>query len=185
MQCGKSFTQILLAAIISFSFPNIAHAQQKPPGKDFLGWNFGAAISLTYDIGKNPRVIEAEVDGNNIIRLKKTANAKPRVLLESHYFFGAQSSGKNNNFMFGPFLAFQPGKDEVVEAIGGGIMIGLQPAGKTDIPTFNIGIGFIVDPNEQVLGAGLTRNAPLPKNDTLRFRTKDQIGALLTFSFSL
>ncbi len=55
-------------------------------------------------------------------------------------------------------------------------------AGKS---SFNIGIGLIVDPRSKVLGDGFVENeAPPGSETTVRFRTTDQWGAVLMFSFS-
>ena len=95
--------------------------------RKFAGLDFGVGISLTVDTGKHDRIKSAEiVDG--LVRVTTENNANARVMLESHYFFtpkkffGHDINGNmgddSKTFGVGPFIALQPGTDEIIESIG-------------------------------------------------------------------
>ena len=161
---------------------------------EFAGLNFGVGLSLTVDVGDNDRIDEASiVDG--LVRVDRESNSRARIMLESHYFF-TPSGGRDGKFLalvdkqnFGvaPFVAIQPGTDDIIEAIGPGVMVGFKraTADENDNSSWNLGIGAVVDPNVQTLGSGLSRNQPLPGMETeVRFREKAQVGVLVLVSFT-
>lgn len=159
--------------------------------KDFEGLKFGVGISLTLDTGKNKRVKEAVVDPNGIIRIKTENSDVARVMLESHYFFSKPPSKKvlgifktQSVWGHGPFLAFQPGTNDFIDAVGLGWMLGLKRKEDKD-DSWNIGLGYVVDPKVQILGDGMVENEPLPEGETsIRFKETSQGGAFLLVSFS-
>jgi hypothetical protein len=160
-----------------------------PPPHDFLGLGFGVGISLTVDIGSTDRVESATVV-NGIVRVTDENNDLPRVMLESHYFFlgkGKFGSLTENQWGLGPFLALQPGSNNIVEAVAFGLMVGLKrpSQSKESTASWNLGLGFVVDPHVQVLGDGIHENQPLPPGETeIRYKQESQWGALIIFSFS-
>lgn len=160
-------------------------AEEASSSKTFAGLNFGVGISLTVDTGSHDRIDEATiVDG--IVRAHKESNSRARVILESHYFFTPNRdifNVKSGDWGIGPFIGLQPGTDEIIEALGAGIMIGFKRAEKTS--SWNIGLGIMVDPNVQILGDGFEENQPPPGNETsVRFKEDSQIGVLLITSFA-
>lgn len=101
-------------------------------------------------------------------------------MLESHWF----REVFKGRLGWGPFVGVQPGTDEIIEAIGVGIMLGLRREG-TENSSWNIGIGYIVDPNVNVLGDGFVANQPPPGAETaIRLKETSQEGILVLFSFS-
>jgi len=154
---------------------------------EFVGLQFGVGLSVTVDTGTQNRVESAEVvDG--IVRVSNENDTVARVILESHYFFpSAQSSllgAAAGNWGVGPFVALQPGSDEIIEAIGLGVMLGFRRAGDGN-ESWNLGLGVMVDPNVRVLGDGINENAPLPGAETtVRFKEKSQVGLLIMTSFT-
>lgn len=168
--------------------------------RQFAGINFGVGLSLTVDTGSHDRVKDAEiVDG--IVRVTTDENVKARVMLETHYFFTPDNflwirtnrkiENKNKvadkkTFGVGPFIALQPGTDEIIEAIGMGVMFGFKrEASETTTGSWNFGVGMVVDPNVQVLGDGFEENKPPPGSETqVRFKETDQWGVLLISSFT-
>ena len=153
---------------------------------NFAGLKFGVGISLTHDIGSHKRVGRASVV-NGIVRVNEEENDIARVMLESHYFFTP-----NQNFLvpakqwgWGPFVSLQPGTNEIIEAIGAGIMFGFKRNNSTSSSSWNVGFGFVIDPNVTILGDGLSENRPIPKGETtVRLKETSQIGLLLLSSFS-
>ena len=114
-------------------------------------------------------------------------------MLESHYFFKperdfARGLVKRGQWGMGPFVAIQPGTDEIIEAFALGWMWGFKRVENPAIPdnsSWNIGVGAVVDPNVRILGAGFDRNMPPPGSETqVRFREKAQLGVLVLVSFS-
>lgn len=153
--------------------------------RDFAGLKLGVGLSLTVDIGSSDRVIEATVV-NGIVRAVKTDNSKPRIMLESHYFFTPDSkflTKKSGDWGLGPFVAIRPGSEEVIDAIAFGGMIGFR---FLDTPkSFNIGLGLVIDPSVQILGEGIKLNQPLPEGETeVRYRETSQKGLLGMVSFN-
>ncbi|HEX8421550.1 MAG TPA: hypothetical protein VF638_16190 [Sphingomonas sp.] len=158
--------------------------------RKFAGLDFGIGLSFSIDIGVRDRIAEASiVDG--LVRIDDENNDRARVMLESHYFFtpgvgSADRSGGNVTLArwgVGPFVALQPGTDEVIEAIGMGVMVGFR-RGDSD-QSFNVGVGYVVDPNTRVLGDGIVKNQPLPGNEEeIRFKDVAQTGWLILTSFS-
>nr|GFD60909.1 hypothetical protein [Tanacetum cinerariifolium] len=74
--------------------------------------------------------------------------------------------------------------DDVIEAIGMGLMIGFR-RDETSTQSFNFGIGLVVDPNTRVLGDGILANRALPIGETeVRYKEELQKGILFLSSFS-
>ena len=159
--------------------------------RSFAGINFGIGISLTMDTGSNDRVESAIIDEAGIVRVSSDQNDIARVMLETHYFFEPKDDGKSflgmadpGKWGHGPFVALQPGTDEIIEAIGLGWMVGFR-RNATGSDSWNLGLGYVVDPSVQVLGEGIEADEPLPAGETqIRFRETSQGGVLLLASFT-
>jgi hypothetical protein len=157
--------------------------------RSFSGLKFGVGLSFTADTGKHDRVEDATVDANGVVRVTKTNNGRARVMLEAHYFFPPlrQKSTEEANWGWGPFVAVQPGSDEIINALGIGILFGWRHD-KTSNQSFNLGVGISVDPSTKVLGDEFVEDQPAPKGPDakplpVRFKTRDQEGFLLLASF--
>lgn len=179
------FTSGLTSLILACFASSSAYAQDD---RRFAGIDFGVGISATFDLGSNDRVSSAEVI-NGLVRVTDTDNVRARIMLESHFFFEprgrfALTNTQSDNWGYGPFIALQPGTDEIIEAIGFGMMLGFRKNDSTD-QSFNIGLGVAYDPNTQTLGEGVVDGEPLPEGETdVRFLDQDQVGLLLMTSFS-
>ena len=93
-------------------------------------------------------------------------------------------SVKPNEWGIGPFVDIQNGSNEIIEAIGGGVMLGFRRSEMTK-DSFNIGVGFVVDPSAKVLGDGIEENKPLPAGETqVRYKKTSQGGILLITSYA-
>lgn len=176
--------------------------------QNFSGVDFGIGLSMSYDLGNNDRVLDAAiVDG--VVRVNRTENIRARVVLELHHFWTprlskAQYAADNAycadfkqgsreyencmsalaDFGVGPFVAFQPGSDKVIDAIGAGMMVGFR-RGDDRKSSFNLGIGVFYDVDAQILGKGFVENQPPPGNETeVRFRRQSQSGLLFLSSYS-
>ena len=92
----------------------------------------------------------------------------------------------------GPFIALQPGSNNIIESVGVGWMFGFKRTavlkGTEPLPvgdSFNIGVGALLDIKQKVLGDGIRANEPLPAGETdIRYRETSQIGAVVIFSYS-
>lgn len=170
------------------------------PEDQWRNYGFGVAVTYTQDLGKHDRVKNAQVV-NGIVRVTEDNNALPRIMLETHYFFkpsgklfGLFDSVKNTDqtkvWGHGPFVGIQPGSQNIIEAVAIGWMVGFrrpdpENGSLTANSSFNLGIGFVVDPKVQVLGDGVTRNQALPVGETqVRFKDSAQYGLLIMSSFS-
>jgi hypothetical protein len=148
------------------------------------GIKFG--VGLAYSFNPTKQVTSADII-NGVVRVKEENRARARVVLETHAF--PFLLGKSNRVGLGPFAAVQPGGDDLIQAIGGGIMIGFrkQPKAREDAggESFNIGLGVWSDMKAQVLGDGFKANQPPPPGETLvRFKTRDRGSVLVMASFS-
>ncbi|MBD8619407.1 hypothetical protein IFT67_10795 [Sphingomonas sp. CFBP 13728] len=170
----------------------------------FGGLDFGIGVSYTGDVGSSDRIGTAMLDSNGIVRVTDKNNVNARIMLESHYFFTPNKSflfGSRNyaddrddygNIItpgqkmwgIGPFIALRPGSDDVIDAIGMGIMVGFRRSPDSK-ESFNFGIGAVVDPSVRVLGKGIIADAVLPAGEIeVRYRETSQLGVLLLTSFS-
>lgn len=155
------------------------------------GLKLGVGLSLTHDLGENDRVDSASVV-NGIVRVESENNDVVRIMLESHFFFPQEKDFplfgrvKGNQWGWGPFVAIQPGSNEIIDAIGFGVMVGFKrTSDPSDASSWNIGMGFVVDPNVKVLGDGIQADQPLPPGETeVRFKEKSQWGLLIITSFT-
>ena len=51
--------------------------------------------------------------------------------------------------------------------------------------SFNLGIGYFVEPNVRILGKGIEANKALPEGESeIRFRETDQGAVMVTLSYS-
>jgi len=163
----------------------------------FGGIDFGVGVSFSYDLGGELRVREAELV-NGIVRVTEADNARARLILESHYFFtpagrsifglqntaASEGSSAANNWGIGPFIALQPGSDAIIDAIGGGLMMGFRRPGEGD-DSFNFGIGVLYDVDVRTLGPGIEANQPLPDGETeIRYQQREQASILFISSYS-
>ncbi len=154
--------------------------------RKFGGLELGAGLSFTLDVGDRDRVTEARVV-NDVVRITNADNVRARLMFESHYFF--KPKGKflgldEGMWGVGPFVAIQPGSDEIIEAIGLGAMIGFRRA-PDDPQSFNFGVGVVFDPNTQVLGDDVLPNKPLPAGETeIRYKEDSQMGLMAIASFT-
>ena len=188
----------LAAVAISMATPALAHSPNAPPDNDpctgnedkdrqqcdFHGLSWGAGISVTFDLGGLERINDAEVVAG-VVRVNDEDDVRARIMLESHYFFtpGAKFGLEAGDWGHGPFVAIQPGTDDIVEAAALGWMVGFRQGGSDR--SFNIGLGIAVDPNVRTLGDGIERNQPLPVGETaVRYREEAQYGVVLLFSQS-
>lgn len=158
--------------------------------RNFAGINFGVGISLTFDTGKNSRIKAASiVDG--IVRIDNEDDKIARVMLESHYFFLPDKKFlyleglDQGRWGWGPFVALQPGTEEIIEAVAVGVMLGFRRPKDETGSSWNVGLGYVTDPNVNILGDGFVANQPPPGNETaVRLKEISQDGVVLLFSFS-
>jgi hypothetical protein len=179
----------------------VAEVQEQRATQKFGGVEFGVGVSFTLDVGKTDRVSEAEVV-NGIVRVTDEDNGRARIMLELHHFFTPDGNifGRVNDVYdahgvrrdikdqqkewgIGPFVAIQPGTDDIIEAVAAGLMIGFR-YDSTLSQSFNLGIGWVVDPNTRVLGEGIVANEALPAGETgIRYKEEMQNGLLILASF--
>lgn len=181
----SSLSIILVATIILLFSPTHAVGDTT----DLAGFKFGVGLTLTIDAGGLNRVQEAEVV-NGIVRITEERDVIPRLMLETHYFFVPQSNkffglfSADKMWGWGPFVGLQNGSDDIIEAIGIGLMIGFRRR-EDPAQSFNIGLGAIVDPSVKVLGDGIRQDEPLPAGETnIRYKHTDQWGFLIITSYS-
>jgi len=161
-------------------------AAEKAASEKFGGIELGAGLSFTMDVGAHDRVKKASII-DDIVRIEDAKNTRARVMFESHYFFKPKRrllGLEPDMWGIGPFIAAQPGSDEIIEAIGFGIMLGFR-RDPVKSESFNVGLGWVMDPNTQILGDGINKNQPLPGNEKdIRYKQDSQAGIMGIISFT-
>lgn len=167
---------------------------QETVNREFLGIEFGLGLGMAIDISEGDRVEEASVVAG-VVRVNKTGNAQPRILLETHYFWqlafeertrqiGSQAIRiREADIGIGPFVAVQGSDEQVLESFALGVMIGFK---RSESSSLNLGFGLVLDPDVKTLGDGIVENQPLPAGETeVRFKQESRWGivALASFSF--
>jgi hypothetical protein len=154
--------------------------------KEFIGIKFGVGISMTINPGGPKHVESAEVV-NGLVRVSEEQTRIPRVMLETHYFFEPSRSFirvTKEKWGFGPFVCIQGGENEIINALGAGMMLGFR-YGDEAKHSWNFGVGAVWDPKVKVLGDGIEENRPLPAGETeVRFKNISEVNLLLLWSFS-
>lgn len=176
------------------------------------GWGVGVGIGFLLDVGGRDRVDSAHLgsgDGSSpsIVRVERDDSSTPHVVLEAHYLLPAASllcRADNCNtsaydeasphgyapkvlrgMHLGPFVAIQPG-DDFVDAVGAGLLLGIEMNAVRDGDRLQVGVGYFADPNTRVLADGFRANQPPPQGETqVRFQSVTQTGVmvLLTYGF--
>lgn len=159
-------------------------AKQQQLKEQYAGWGFGAGLSFSKDRGSRDPVEEAIIDEQGIVRISKRRSSIARIMLEAHYFWTPGNAGR---YGVGPFVAVQPGTNDIISAIGGGIMLGLRQIDQTR--SFNMGFGIVADPQAKVLGRPFQEGRPAPRDADgkpvpIRYEEDDQFGLLFMFSFA-
>ena len=164
-----------------------AEAATQQANKEFLGLKWGLGVAAVIGSGGDERVQEASVvDG--VVRVTKDASNTARIFAEIHKFWpkgGAPNATSGRGF----FVGIQSSSDEVLDSLATGYMWGwrLPPEDpkQASSRSLNIGLGVVLDPKVQVLGDGITKDQPLPGNETeIRYKEESKTGLGLFFSFS-
>lgn len=195
-------------------------ARQRTEGR-FGGLRAGLGIGFQIDVGGKSRVDTAQIvnvtdaSGNvtgQVVRVNKSNNDIPHVMLEGHYLFtndsvlrmpwcdstacvDAEVEGSPcwmcsggidpQRIGAGPFVGLQPGED-FIDAVGGGLMLGVRADAIRDGDGFQLGVGYFADPNTRVLGDGFSENQPPPPGETqVRYKdvTKSGVMVLMSYGF--
>lgn len=156
----------------------------------FGGMTFGTGLSVAFNRGSS--ISNAEVI-NGLVRVTEETPAVARIVLETHYLFTCANGEKGNwcgkgshleSSGHGPFLAIQPGQADLIQAIGMGWMLAFRHK-EGDTKSWNIGLGYMVDPKVKVLGDGIVANQPLPAGETqVRFKITARYSWFLVSSYT-
>lgn len=175
--------------------PSQSEGQTKGPqdaASDTLkGLGFGVALSLKWNIIGPKIVRDASIDNNKIVRIDQRSNTDAGLMLEMHHYpwtFGGDTKNRyDNTWGFGPFVAAQPGSEQVITAVGGGLMFGwkLKPNDIESQKGFGIGVGYAAIPSAKTLGDEFKDGEPAPKDTTqVRFVQRDKGSVLIIAAFT-
>ncbi len=154
----------------------------------FKGINFGIGLGVSADFHGD--VVQRVEVINDTVRVTEKKTALPRVFLESHYFIVTPGVARVG---IGPFVAIQAGGDEILNAIGAGVMVGWRRtrvvgegnSARVDDSSFNLGAGVLLDSKAQVLRSGVRENHPVPADSASNLiEETSQWGFFVTFSFT-
>ena len=155
-------------------------------GSTLQNLGFGVALSLQWNILKPNIVNDAAVDANGIVRVNTRSNTNAGFMLEMHYLM---HQWKDNKVGTGPFVAVQPGTDQIISTVGAGWMIDwkVEPNSRKG---FGLGLGYAARPSAKTLGDEFVDGKPAPLGPNgqplpIRFETRDKgsILAVLSFTF--
>ena len=167
-----------------------------------LGGNWGVGLGINFARKKRRRAKKASLV-NGVVRIDDNEDTKFGPILETHFLFPIHIADifkksltvkkiikDNNEIGFGPFAAIRFG-DDVINAVGGGIMFGLkriitpESLNVSEVAAFlNVGVGYLWEKDVQVLGNGVREGRPLPPGETnIRFQKKTVRSVLIMLSF--
>jgi hypothetical protein len=176
---------------------------------ELLGVGFGMGATITFNLNDD-RVTSAEVVGDDkLVRVSKSENVVPRLLLEAHYLFTTNPFSKTAKtdqgtkfnvakaqrercqndeddcptIAAGPFVGFQQNGDGTsFDSLAVGFAMGFRPTRRAGVA---IGIGVMFDRSAKILGEGIEPGKPLPKGETtVRFKETSQVNPILSVSFT-
>lgn len=116
-------------------------------------------------------------------------------MLETHYFFMQPENfnilglkevkNTKDKWGVGPYVAVQPGTNQIIEAISAGVMWGFRYTDdKTDKRSWNIALGLSVEPSSKTLGDGFVKNHGAPAGETeVRYQNRTLMGVTALVSF--
>ncbi len=184
--------QRLLAAatLVAASLSQTVYADDAP----MLGFGegqWGAGLAL---LKPNGGIINETAIQNGAVRVTDSQSWSAKLVLERHYY--AVNSAKDGcatdgwlGACLGLFVGVGLGDQQILDMVGGGLMIGAgRVAGTTD-PTarqhnFGIGVGRMF--RVKSLGDGISAGAPLPAGETeIRHKFRDTNVLFLLYSYSL
>jgi len=124
----KRFWQIMALCLMAqlLFFTGISSAEDSF-FKDLIG-QFGVGLSMTHNLGDRDRIDSAEVV-NNVVRVSKEHNDIARVMLETHFFYVPKDCSflrviDAGEWGWGPFVGIETGENKLIQAVGGGFMLG-------------------------------------------------------------
>jgi hypothetical protein len=210
--CGGLLTQ---AAVADGTPPTPPKAPPVPYDTTaWAGLNWGLGIAADFDVG-GTRVANASIVNGIVRLNDTSSNVGVSFVLEAHYFLKDTLLRGCANTMpiklptgyidyncteiaWGPFVAIEvgdgtnssPANNGPITAYALGLMVGLHhpkldPTGKPDTTSWNLGIGLRIDPKAQVLGDGFVANQAPPVGEmAIRYKTEPKAGVMLMSSFS-
>ncbi|HUJ16661.1 MAG TPA: hypothetical protein VL197_01590 [Nitrospirota bacterium] len=148
---------------------------------EMYGFKFGIGLLGSHFHGKS-RVVATSVQ-NGIVSIDEGDNNILGAVFETHNFFGHITGP----LYWGWFLGVQTTNDKIVESAIAGLMLATKYKNNpTDGGSFNIGFGFIMDPNARVLADGFEAGMPLPAGEQgVRTKkvTKTGYGVVISYGF--
>jgi hypothetical protein len=142
-------------------------------------------------------VPSASVDANGFVRVDTRQNTSAGLVLELHHFFTPkipQPTTQTPNpgpqkWGLGPFIAVKGGTSNLIDAVGGGIMIGFRSSDPASHQSFNLGIGYAAILSAQSLGAEFVEDQKAPVDSSgkplaIRYVTHDAGSLMMMASFT-
>jgi hypothetical protein len=160
----------------------------KDPSPVLCKMGFGVALMFRANVFGTDLVDDATVDANGFVRVNSRSNTSANIGLEMHYFpWQGKPKGMKGWLGTGPFVAVQPGSDQIITALGGGWMIGFK-ANQDDRKGFGLGFGYAAIPSAKTLGDEFVNKELAPKGPDgkflpIRFEQRDKGSILVIASF--
>lgn len=146
---------------------------------DMFGFNFGIGLMGAHFGGKK-RVDSASLV-NGKIQIDQGDNTTLGVVFEAHNLFW----NLYGPLYTGPFLGIQTTTNELLDSAVLGWMFAFKY--KDDAKgSFNIGVGWVIDPNTKVLSNDFNEGQPLPsgaQDISTKKVTKTGVGVIVSYGF--
>jgi hypothetical protein len=148
---------------------------------DMYGFKFGIGLLGSHFHGKTMTVATSVQNGK--VSIDEGDNNVVGAIFEAHNFFGHLTGP----LYWGWFLGVQTTNDKILESAIAGLMLSTKYKNNpSDGGSFNIGLGFIMDPNARVLADGFEEGQPLPAGEqSVRTTkvTKTGYGVVISYGF--
>ena len=160
--------------------------EEESATNEFMGVKWGMGLAGVFDLDGGTRVEGASIV-NGMVRIDEERDFQGRILLELHDFGWLpwrEDPEARPLWGSGPWVGIQSSTDQVIESFALGWMMGKRKS-PTATNSFNIGLGYVVDPKAKVLGGGFEADRAAPEGETeVRFKTESRAGLAVVFSTS-
>ena len=164
---------------------------QDAPNAFFQGWSAGIAL-----VRPSGQVISDASIANNNVRLSNSSTYQAKFILAKHWYFESdkpENKGKCAATIAGACIGLMfnagVGSDQLIDLLGGGIVLGWGDPSKEKTPqsrdhNFGIGAGRLF--HQRMLGKGFTADSPPPIGETqIRYQFADTSAWYVFYTYTI
>jgi hypothetical protein len=161
------------------------------PNSFFQGWSAGIAL-----VRPSQRIVADASIVNNSVRLSDSSTFQAKFILAKHWYFESDRTdlrGKCAATIAGACVGLMVnagvGSDQLIDLLGGGIVLGWGDPSKEKTPQsrdHNLGIGVGRLFHQRMLGKGFSADAPPPAGESqIRYRFSDTSAWYVFYTYTL